>query len=124
MAGGSTCPLPSKTMNTNISDKQALEAFNSTGTVRAHIATHPVERTVVYPVEIEYQPGVKTMEIRTFVRMGEYCSKVQWERALELEKQYPDLQKAYRKVLKDRGLPTSIKISPNPLKAVPIDPRR
>lgn len=106
--------------NTEITDKEAVSALETTNQIGAQVANHFVERTIVYPVQVEYQPGIPSTEVRTFVRMAEYCSEAQWAEALELEKQYPELQKAYTAMLKKKGVPVSMKAPGNPLKATPI----
>lgn len=108
---------------TKITDEQAIKALENARKGRTQYATVGVTRTILYPVDIEYKTGKKTTEIRTFVRQGEYCSPRQWELALQLEKQYPKLNKAYRDELKAAKKPIDIKMPNNPLNATPINTR-
>lgn len=104
-----------------ISDSEAVKVARGLKTQRAQPATKFVERTVLYPVSIEYKPGVNTVEIRTFVRAGEFCSPRQWDLAMSLEKEYPNLNKDYRDYLKAAKLPVNLKGSDNPLNASVIE---
>lgn len=106
-----------------VTDKEAVEALNIARKSKLNIADTFVPRTIVYGVSLEYRPGVFTREIRTFVRQGEYCSARQWERALELEKEFKELNKIYSDAVKAKGKPVNIKGSSNPLNATPIDAR-
>jgi hypothetical protein len=103
-----------------ISDDEALDVFLNNSSKKVKVATVFVPRTIVYPVKIERRPGEETTEIRTFVRMFEYCSQTQWERALELEARYPKLNKQYTEELKKRKIPVTAKEPVNPLKATAI----
>jgi hypothetical protein len=105
----------------DVSDDTALAIFNKLDSTYAKVATKFVTRTIVYPAIMEYKPGVKTTEIRTFVRMHEWVSPAQWEKALRLEKKYAKLNKAYTDRLKSLGLPTSIKEPGNLLNATVLD---
>lgn len=104
-----------------ISDSEAVELLSKTKIRRAQPARKFVRRTVVYPVVVYYRPEIPTTEIRTFVRQHEYCSESQWKKALEYEKQYPELQKTYRTALKAKGIPMEVKEPGNPLKATIIE---
>jgi hypothetical protein len=113
----------SETNITTITDKQAVEVLNTTKPTKLNIADTFVPRTIFHAVEIEYKPGVKTVEIRSFVRQSEYCSARQWEYALELEKQFPELNKGYEKVMKAQKRPYNLKAPGNPLKATLLENR-
>jgi hypothetical protein len=109
----------------NISDDDAMEIVDElkkATSARVQRATFFVPRTIVYPVGIEYQKGIVTRELRTFVRQWEYCSPAQWEEALELEKQYPKLNKAYTDSLKAKKVAINVKEPANPLNTTVIDP--
>jgi len=107
-----------------VSDDDALAIFNKLDSTYAKIATKYVTRTIVYPAIMEYKPGVKTTEIRTFVRMYEWVSPAQWEKALRIEKKYDKLNKAYTARLKAQGKPTSVKDPGNILNAKVLDIQR
>ncbi len=104
-----------------LSDAAAVKLFTTSGGRIPEIANKFVVRTVVYPVKISYKVNQFTDEIRTFVRAGEYCSEAQWAKALELEKQYPALQKSYRAMLKSHNMPVELSAPGNPLKATIIE---
>lgn len=106
-----------------ISDDEALDVLLNDSSKKVKVAKVFVPRTIVYPVKVERRAGEETTEIRTFVRMFEYCSNTQWERALELEKRYPKLNKQYTEELKKRGLPVTSKEPVNPLKATVLNLR-
>lgn len=105
----------------NVSDEAALEVFTKQHKSTTKVGTKFVPRTIVYPVVMEYRPGIKTTEIRTFVRMYEYCSPSRWEKALKIEKKYAKLNKAYMEDLERRKKITSAKEPGNPLKATILD---
>lgn len=105
-------------MDTKLEEK-ALESLKRPSAA-AKLATVMVPRTVIYPVEVEYKPGVKTVEVRPFVIAQSFCSERQWERALEYEKQYPELQRVYRQALEANGHKVDHKTMTNPLNAIPI----
>jgi len=104
-----------------VTDDEAAELFDNLDTTYAKIATKFVTRTIVYPTIMEYKPGVKTKEIRVFVRMHEWVSPSQWEKALRLEKKYAKLNKKYTDRLKAQGFPTSAKDPGNILNAQVLD---
>jgi hypothetical protein len=104
-----------------ITDEEALGILSKGIPTKSKLATKFVTRTIIYPVTVYYKPNVPTNELRTAVRMGEYCSPGQWERALELEKKYAKLNKQFVADLKARKLPVSMKEPGNPLKATVIN---
>jgi hypothetical protein len=104
-----------------ISDKEAVSILNTTRGRRAQPANKFVTRTIVYPVTVFYKAETPTVEIRSFVRQNEYCSPAQWDKALELEKEYPELQKQYRAMLKAKGIALDVREPGNPLKATVIE---
>jgi hypothetical protein len=106
-----------------ISDKEALNVLNRKTTENYRYATQFVDRTIVYPVTVKKANGTEDVEIRTFVRAGEYTSPRRWEKALEVEKQYKDLNTAYTKSLRDAGIPErriKVKELANPMKFTPL----
>lgn len=108
-------------MNENITDAQALEALKGGSSARAQIADTFATRTILYPVEIERKLGEKKVEIRPYVLMGQYYPARKWEKALDVEKRYAQLNKEYRTSLKTRKLPTDRKDPGNLLQATPLD---
>ena len=108
-------------MNTNITDEQAVEALHSAGSGRAQPADTFATRTIMYPVEIERKKGVKKVEIRPYVIMGQYYPKRKWLKALDVEKRYKKLNEDYRKWLKANKRPTDRTEVANPLNVTPIN---
>jgi hypothetical protein len=111
-------------MKMELTDEDAMEVVAEqaqSSAMRNQVATHFVERTILYPVALEYKPGVKTKEIRSFVRQYEYCSPAQWQEALELEKKYPKLNAAHRKALESEGKPVNVKEPGNPMNTTIIN---
>jgi hypothetical protein len=106
-----------------VTDADALKVMETAKRNKTKIADTFVPRTILYAMNTEYKPGIPTTEILTFVRQGEFCNAAQWEKALELEKEFSGLNKKYHDELKAQGLPVNIKGSSNPLKAVPLNLR-
>ncbi len=98
-----------------ISDDAAYEVLLKKPSATAKLATFFVPRTIIYPVQVERTKGNKEIELRTFVRMYEYCSPARWEKALEIEKTYKKINAEYTKSLKDAGHKTEAKEKANPL---------
>jgi hypothetical protein len=92
-----------------LTDADAMEVVRAGAQSRFRFCDTFVPRTILYPVAIEYKPGIFTKEIRAFVRQGEFCSSTQWERALQLEKEFPELNKAHVAWLKSQKKPVNIK---------------
>lgn len=105
---------------TKPTDEDAMRVVNSQAQSKVRICDTWVPRTVLYAASIEYKPGVETTEIRPFVRQGEWCNSRQWERALELEKEFGQLNKKYAESLKAAGKPVNIKTPKNFLNATPL----
>jgi len=108
-------------MNEQITDAQAVDVLKNRRAARAQVASKFATRTIIYPVEIERKRGVKELEIRNYVTMGRYYPERKWEKALDTEKRYSQLNKEYREILKKRRLPTDRKDPGNILNATPID---
>jgi len=115
--------MEEKRKKVEITDDEAVGILktNSTAVSRNYIATIFVTRTILYPVSVEYKPGVFTNEIRAAVTQYSYCSPADWERALELEKKYPKLNDEYKKALKRQNKPVDVKEKGNPLKTTIIE---
>lgn len=106
----------------NISDDAALTALKTRRGGRAQSADFFCTHTVVYPVEIERKAGVKEIEIRNYVTMGQFYSERKLEKAKDVEKRYAKLNKAYVAELTARKLPTFRKDPGNKLlNASPIE---
>lgn len=111
-----------ETQNTEkrLTDAEALEIIEKNTQSQVRIADTWVPRTILYPVSIEYKPGVFTGEIRAFVRQGEWVHSTQWEQALELEKEYSGVNKKYTDALKAEKKTINIKSPSNLLNATPL----
>lgn len=96
-----------------LTDEDALEIVKQGIQSKFRFCDTFVPRTILYPVAIEYKPGVFTNEIRAFVRQGEYVHSRTWERALELEKEFAGLNKKHVEHLKTIKKPINIKPSTN-----------
>lgn len=90
----------------NITDDAALDALTTRKGGRAQIADVFCTHTVVYPVTVERKAGVKEIEIRNYVTMGQFYPGRKMEKAKDTEKRYAKLNKAYISELKARKLPT------------------
>ena len=110
-----------KITTTEITDEQAVEALKTRKVGRAQFADTFATRTIICPYPIERKPGVVEVENRNYVTMGQYYPKRKWEKALDVEKRYSQLNKLYQAELKARKLPTSRKDPGNILNASPID---
>lgn len=109
------------TKKREITDEEALAVATSVYTdSSSKRATRFVPRTILYPVELEYKPGVKTTEIRTFVRQREFVSEHRWEAALEVEKKYAKLNKEYHDSLVRKGIEVNVKEPKNLLRGTPL----
>lgn len=111
-------PLPILENMSKITDKEAVDVLTKSVAKFNNVADVFVKTTVIYPVTIEYTKDSPETEIRTFIRAGEYCSQRQMEMAKELEKEYSELNKAYRDSLKARKIPVVAK--EYPLRATPM----
>lgn len=106
-----------------ITDQEAVKALNSKVKNSNRYATKFVDRTIVYPVPVVKANGMEDVEIRTFVRAGEYTSPHRYEKALEIEKEFKQLNADYTKSLRDAGIPEKrikVKEVANPLKFTPM----
>jgi hypothetical protein len=92
-------------MSEKISDKEALEVLNRKTEVTSRFGTKYVDHTVVYPVKVKRSGGAEEIEIRTFVRAGEYTTPRRWEEAKRVEKEYKALNDDYIKKLRAAGIP-------------------
>lgn len=106
-----------------ITDKEAVSALTQKANESFRFATQFVDRTIIYPVAVKRANGTETVENRTFVRAGEYTSPRRWEKALEIEKQYKELNDVYTKSLRDAGIPEKrikVKEMANPMRFTPL----
>lgn len=105
-----------------ITDEQAVEALKDRKGGRAQFADTFATRTIICPYPIERKLGVIEIENRNYVTMGQYYPKRKWEKALDVEKRYSQLNKLYMAELKARKLPTFRKDPGNSLlNASPIE---
>lgn len=106
-----------------ITDQEAVAALNKKVKNSGRYATKFVDHTIVYPVPVIRPNGTEEVEIRTFVRAGEYTSPHRWEKAQEIEKQFKQLNKDYTQALRDAKVPEKrikVKEVANPLKFTPM----
>lgn len=102
-----------------ITDKEAVAALGAKAKSSNRYATKFVDHTIVYPITVKRPNGTEEVEIRTFVRAGEYTSPHRYAKALEIEKEYADLNKKYTQALRDGGVPErriKVREVANPLK--------
>lgn len=86
-----------------ITDKEAVDVLHKQNNKNNRYATKFIDRTIVYPVVVT-RAGAEEIEIRTFTRAGEYISPRRYEKALEVEKQYKELNNDYTQSLRDAGI--------------------
>lgn len=106
-----------------ITDKEAVLALHSKAERSNRYATKFVDHTIVYPVIRKRPNGTEEVEIRAFVRAGEYTSPHRYEKALEVEKEFAQLNKDYTQALRDAKIPErriKVKEVANPLKFTPM----
>lgn len=104
-------------------DDGAVELLKNIPVNANRVARTFVPRTIVYPVMVEYKPGQFTQELRAYVTAENYVSENQWKVALELEKQYPKLNKEFRDGLKKQNIQVDFKEAGNPLKITLFEQR-
>lgn len=106
---------------TEITDAQALEALNTTIGGRAQPADIFATHTVYHPVEVERKKGIKTIEIRPFISMGQYYPERKIEQAKDVKRRYSDLNKTLEAKAKAAGYLTYKKAPANPLNVEAVE---
>ena len=110
-----------------ISEEDALIAFDSQSFNAIRPASIGVERTVVHPINRTTASGTVQLEVQPFLTAGMYATEEEIQIANEYEKQYPELQIRFRKMMEEatKGRPEfpgwKCKMLPNPLNAVEIE---
>lgn len=106
---------------TEITDAQALDALNATIGGRAQPAEMFATHTVYHPMEIERKPGVKHIEIRPFISMGQYYPERKLEQAKDVKRRYAELNKTLEAKAKAAGYVTYRKAPVNPLNVEAVE---
>lgn len=104
-----------------ITDEQALEALNATIAGRAQPGDTFATETVYHPVQVERKKGVKTIEVKPFISMGQWYPERKIEKAKDVKKRYAGLNKKLEKDAKDRGYLTYKKAPANLLNLEPVE---
>lgn len=105
----------------DITDDDALKVFTTKQDNRAKVADTFCTHTVKYPIYVERRKGVKEVEIRDYVTIGQWYPKSKMEKAKDVEKRYPGLQKQFMADLKASGKKNYRKDPGNILNATAID---